>query len=62
MLEFRNTPAEPLLSTWADHGPVDIAVQLANAKTPVVFLEGDGIGPEIAGAARKVIDAAFPHI
>jgi isocitrate dehydrogenase len=62
MLEFRNSPAEPLPTTWADDGPVDIAVKLANAKTPVVFLEGDGIGPEIAGAARKVIDAAFPHI
>ncbi|MEM9470769.1 MAG: isocitrate/isopropylmalate family dehydrogenase [Pseudomonadota bacterium] len=62
MLEFRNSHEQPVLTTWANEGPVDIVVQQANAKTPVVFLEGDGIGPEISNAARQVIDAAFPHI
>jgi isocitrate dehydrogenase len=62
MLEFCNSPDQPVLTTRSDDGPVDTVVQKANAKTPVVFLEGDGIGPEISDAARKVIDAAFPHI
>ena len=40
------------------HGdPAEVRV-----KTPVVFIEGDGIGPDVTAAARRVIDAAFPHI
>ena len=34
----------------------------AFAKTPVVSIPGDGIGPDVTAAARRVIDAAFPHI
>ncbi len=31
---------------------------MSTSKHPVVFLPGDGIGPEVASAAREVVDAA----
>ena len=35
---------------------------VAGGKTAIVAIAGDGVGPEIMAAARRVIDAAYPFV
>ena len=48
--------ADPVLDDAGLRGAI------AADKTAVVSIAGDGIGPEIMAAARRVIDAAYPFI
>ncbi len=48
--------AEPAFDSTDLHGAI------AADKTAVVAIPGDGIGPEIMAAARRVIEAAYPFI
>ncbi|MEM1048385.1 MAG: NADP-dependent isocitrate dehydrogenase [Pseudomonadota bacterium] len=62
MLETLRSRFDPSEFSLEEQAPVDSDPGPTSLKTPVVFIPGDGIGPEVTRAARDVIDAAYPHI
>src|SRR5574337_397638 len=54
----RPLPAENRGGRMACDGATSVAAIIVNVAHPVTLIPGDGIGPEVAQATRRAVDAA----